>query len=192
MYPSIRRRLLRITLWAGCLVLATSFLPSVARADTSASYDMVNHKLYGNCRAWTQQDMMTDAVSHHFECLEQTLTDLSSISIHSWSQTLLEVQVSKGVMFRRDGQIEVAIRIDKGPVIKRTGIWLGSHRAAILRDQYLARILMEDLAKGQRAVIQVGSERGNIKLEGSTAALQDFRLRMSQRPQSGTSVKTID
>ncbi len=165
-----------------CLVVF-ALVGSLAQADTSSSYDMVNHKSYGNCRTWTQKDMMTDDVSHHFECKEETFSDLSSVALSSWSGKRLEVRISKGIMFHLDDRISVALRIDTGPVIKRFAYWDKKNYAGIIEDHTLASGLMEDLAKGQRAVIQVGDERGNIKLRGSDAALKDFRRRVGLQPQ---------
>ncbi len=126
---------------------------------------------------------MTDDVSHHFECKEETFSDLSSVALSSWSEKRLEVRISKGIMFHLDNRISVALRVDTGQVIKRFAYWDKEGYAGIIEDHALARRLMEDLAKGQRAVIQVGAERGNIKLRGSNAALKDFRHRVGLQPQ---------
>ena len=152
---------------------------SMAKADTSASYEMEAHKRYGNCRVWTQMDMLTDEESHHLECGEETFTDKTEIGISDWGpgSGKMEVRLSKGAMFHLGDQIPVAIRIDKGTVTRRDGHWFSEGMTAIIRDRGLATSLMDELAKGQRVVIQVGQERGNIRLQGSAAAIKDFRER---------------
>ena len=160
-----------------CLLVTLSAWP--VWADTSDSYEMEQHKRYGNCRVWTQKDMLTDETSHHLECKEETFTDETRINIIRWRQDNpgLEIRLSKGVMLHFDKYIPVAIRIDKGTVIRKSGWWSSDHMFALIDDTVLARSLMDDMAKGQRAVIMVGSERGNIRLRGSAAAIADFRGR---------------
>ena len=167
----------------GALVVVVGLSLAQAQADTSESYEMMNHKHYGTCRTWTQMDMLTDQESHHFECKEETFTDVTEIGLSSWSQGRLEVRVGKGVMFHLDADIPVAIRIDKGEVIRRAGGWFPENSIALISDYTLALSLLNDLAKGQRVVIQVGTERGNITLRGSAAAIKDFRRRAGLQPQ---------
>lgn len=151
-----------------------------AKADTSDSYEIENHKRYGNCRVWTQIDMLTDEESYHMECKEETLTDETKIGIVRWGPAPepMQVRVGKGVMFHMDDYIRVAIRIDKGTIIRKNAKWFGKGMTAIIREQGLASSLMAELAQGQRVVIQVGEERGNIRLQGSAAAIEDFRERL--------------
>ena len=152
----------------------------LAKADTSASYEIEAHKRYGNCRVWTQMDMLTDEESHHLQCKEETFTDETSIGVSYWGSHGREVRVSKGVMFHVEQQIPVAIRIDKGPVIRDQGLWSPEIMTAIIPGGGLTSSLLNDMATGQRVVIQVGQERGNIRLQGSAAAIKDFRERVKR------------
>ena len=58
----MQRWLLSVALVLSLVVFATS-----ATADTSDSSDIVNPKLYGNCRVWTEVSMFTDESSHGLE-----------------------------------------------------------------------------------------------------------------------------
>ena len=174
----------RKTCWKALMLVLGVWLSGgtlpMAKADTSASYEMEDHKRYGHCRVWTQMDMLTDEESHHLECKEETFTDETKIGISYWGQRGREVRVGKGVMFHFGDQIPVAIRIDKGAVIRRDGRWYSEGMEAIIPGGGLTAPLMDELAKGQRAVIQVGEERGNIRLQGSAAAIEDFRERVKR------------
>ncbi len=156
------------------LLFALTFVPS-AQADTSSSSDHKDFKSYGSCHVTTQVDMFTDAETHLFVCQESTRTDETSIGIMAGGG-LLGVGLSKGAMLYIDDTIRVAVRIDKGPLHRRTAEWSKTHEAIIL-DNAFALTLLNELAQGQRIAIQVGDERGNIRLEGSVAAVQDFRQR---------------
>ncbi len=81
-------------------------------------------------------------------------------------------------MFHVRQQIPVAIRIDKGPVIRDQGLRHLEAMRAIVPGGGLTASLLNDLATGQRVVIQVGHERGNIRVNGSAAAIKDFRQRI--------------
>ena len=94
-------------------------------------------------------------------------------------------------MFHLDPTIPVAIRIDKGPLRELEAHWIveGS-KAALVDRPSLALTLLEELAQGQRVVIRVGKETGNIRLNGSAKAIQDFKRRAGLiyqgRPQQRT------
>ena len=171
-----RRKYRKVLILALGTWLAVALFSPV-QADTSASADLVNDQKYGNCSVVTAVDMLTDEEDHVFICLEVTLTDSTSLSIRS-EQGSLVVLVSKGSVLHFDQNIYVAIRVDKGPVIERTGLWLSGANTAFIQDHGLAASLMDDLAQGQRVVVQVGLERGNIRLEGAADAIADFRKRI--------------
>ena len=78
-------------------------------------------------------------------------------------------------------RIPVAIRIDKGPLIKRDAGW-SCHEGAFIYDAQLARQLLHGLPHGQRVAIQVGNERGNFTPTGSRRAIDDFRRRAGLQP----------
>ena len=159
------------------LVAVVTLAGSLAWADTSSSVDAKNTKKYGNCGVLTGVDMFTDEEVHVFGCLEETLTDKTEIIIFSDAKGL-NVALSKGLQFHIEERIPVAIRIDKGNLIKRDAHWNNSASSAFIFDEQLARQLLHDLARGQRAAIQVGDERGNVRLNGSGKAVADFRQRI--------------
>ena len=154
-----------------------------ARADTSSSHEQQNTQQYGNCTVSTHVDMFTDAEIHLLICSEFTLTDKTLISIRSDSEGLA-VFLNRGLQVHMEWSIPVAIRIDKGPLIKRDAEWYpeDAERAAIF-DQQLARSLLHDITHGQRVAIQVGNERGHVRLDGSRRAVEDFRRRAGLQPQ---------
>ncbi len=151
---------------------------SLVQADTSSSSEMKNFKSYGNCKVWTEVDMLTDEKSHRLGCAEATSTDITLIMIGQYGRELA-ISPSKG-MFHTDERIPIAIRVDKGPVIRRSA---HSHskrggKGVSILDSNLALSLLNELTKGHRIVIQVGPKRGNIQLQGSAAAVGDFRQRL--------------
>ena len=81
-------------------------------------------------------------------------------------------------MFHVGQQIPVAIRIDKGPVIRDQGLWHLEAMMAIVSGGGLTASLLNDLATGQRVVIQGRHERGNIRVNRSAAAIKDVRQRI--------------
>ena len=156
------------------LVFALSV--SVAQADTSSSSESKNSKYYGNCVVTTTIDMFTDTETHGFVCGEETLTDETTVMVLTDPKSGLAMFLSKGVQFHLDHSIDVRIRIDKGELIKRQAKWFNS-KYALISDAQLVHRLLNELAHGQRVAIQVGDERGNIRLNGSGKAAADFRRR---------------
>ena len=164
------------------LLIAVVFalVGSLAQADTSSSHETKDTKRYGNCVVFTEVDMFTDEVTHIFGCMEETLTDKTLIGMRSKkSGSIAYLVLSKGLQVHMEERIPVAIRVDKGPLIKRDAGWnsADAQTAYILDDEQLARQLLHDLAHGQRVAIQVGDERGNVRLNGSGKAVADFRQR---------------
>ena len=159
------------------LVAVATLAGSPAWADTSSSHEQQNTQQYGNCAVSTGVDMFTDEEVHVFLCLEETLTDKTQIAIRSDSKSLT-VALSKGLQFHIEERVPIAIRIDKGSLIKRNAYWDNSTLNAAISDEQLARQLLHDLARGQRVAIQVGDERGNVRLNGSGKAVADFRQRI--------------
>ena len=160
------------------VVFAVAVAASTARADTSASHDVKNTKNYGNCVVSTLVDMFTDEEIHGFLCEERTLTDTTRIGVNYQAGAFF-VMLSKGLHFYMPGEsVPVAFRIDKGRLIKRS-VQRDSNNAdrVFIRDSQLAHSLLNDLAHGQRAAIQVGSESGHVRLSGSQRAVADFRQR---------------
>ena len=158
------------------LLLCLAMFATSATADTSSSADIVNPKIYGNCRVHTEVDMLTDKVSHGLECKEETLTDVTSVVIVlSGQHELLITGLSKGVMLHFDDKIPVAFRIDKGEL--RRGQWHWRSPLALTLDEEIGMALLNELPTGRRIAIQVGEESGNVVLDGSAAAVKDFLAR---------------
>ena len=164
------------------LIFSLALFSRLATADTSDGYDITRNRHYGNCRVWTQVDMLTDEESHHLKCKQETITDVTEVGINQWDPATgnLELRVGKGLMLHLDDRMPVAIRIDKGKVVRGQWEWFSENMVAILRNHDLATSLMDELAAGHRVVIQVGEERGNVILDGSAAAVKDFRSRIRQ------------
>ncbi len=171
------------------LFAALALAGSPAQADTSSSSEVKNAQHYGNCTVSTSVDMFTDKETHSLLCMEETLTDQTLIHIGSNSEGLFII-LSKGLQIHMEWNIPVAIRFDKGPLIKRDADWIpeNGERAYILDDEQLTRQFLHDLARGQRVAIQVGDERGHIQLDGSQRAVADFRRRAGLQPQQSLTI----
>jgi len=160
------------------IVLALAFAGSTALADTSSSSDSKDYKKYGNCHVITQVDLFTDKEWFIFGCVENSLTDMTGIGLVKHPGEPLIVTLNKGLMFHLDHTIPVAIRIDKGPLRELEAHWVAEgHKAVLIDRPSLALTLLEELAQGQRAIIKVGKESGNVRLNGSSKAIQDFKRR---------------
>ena len=164
------------------IVFAVVVAVSTAQAETKHT------KHYGNCVVTTDVDVLTDEELHIFTCQEGTSIDLPSISLISNPVVPLGLRLvlSTGIQFHPAATISIALRVDKGPVIRRDALWNSqSARFAILDEPALTRPLLHHLAHGQRLVIEVGDERGIIRLDGSRLAIEDFRQRSGlQVPQT--------
>ena len=170
------------------LVVVVGLSLAQAQADTSSS-TIELPKRYHNCGTWTILHQPTAEKVHIFACFEETLTD-TQITIGSKSGSL-EIALRAGIQLHMEGSIPVAIRIDNGPLIERTAEWdMEGAKDAIIHDQQLANQLLHDLARGQRIAIQVGDERGHIRLDGSQRAIADFRQRAGLQPQQTLEIPT--
>lgn len=157
----------------------------LARADTSSSHDVKNVKKYGNCMTETYVDLFTDREDHIVVCSESTLTDMTAIGVYQTEKGSLRLILSKGVQFRSSflaPEIPVVIRIDKGKVIRRSALE-HNRRYVYVSDDALVHQMLHDLARGQRAIIRVDDESGNVKLDGAAKAIRDFRQRAGLQPQ---------
>ena len=124
--------------------------------------------------------MLTDEVLHALECKEETLTDVTSVVIVS-GRGVLRTALSKGVMFHLGETIPVAFRIDKGGLRRGQWHWGSNMMYAGTRDEKIGTALLNELPSGRRIAIQVGEESGNVILDGSAAAVKDFRYRVRQK-----------
>lgn len=194
-FPLVRCRMgvLRMKLVGSLapLLFFVVFLSQHAQADTSSSHETKDAKRYGNCVVFTLVDMFTDEVFHVFACQEETFTDKTTITIRTLKDFGLSISLSKGLQVHMEERIPVALRVDKGPLIRRDAHWspADSHSAYIL-DDLLAHQLLHDLARGQRVAIQVGKERGHIRLDGSQRAIADFRQRAGLHSQQTLEIPT--
>ena len=176
-----------------CVLVAVVGLSlAQAQADTSSSHEIKDAKHYGNCTVSTSVDMFTDEESHSLLCMEETLTNQTLIHIGGGSKSKgFFLILSKGLQVHMEWSIPVAIRIDKGPLIKRSADWIPENgERAYIFDEQLVRSLLHDLVRGQRIAIQVGDERGHIRLDGSQRAVADFRRRAGLQSQQTLEIPT--
>ena len=144
-----------------------------------ADWDPKDIKFYGKCNVVTGVIRLTGEENHIVSCSDGTSTDMTYLAI-LFQQGSLDIIVSQGTIFHLDDSIPLTIQIDQGPVIRRAASWLSQEMRAELRDEDLAVSLLNDLARGKRAVIKVGDEEGTIRLSRSAAAIEDFRQRVSR------------
>ena len=113
---------------------------------------------------------------------------------------IITVQLGKGRPLHFGQTIPIAIGIDENTIIRRKAQWNTRSRMATIgcaacpifvpdglspRDQLaggrrLAISLLDQLAAGSRVAIRVGNERGHIILDGSAAAIDNFRARIGE------------
>ena len=189
-------------LWKPLLIFVAIVLglPCLVQADTS--YELHHPARYGNCRVWSQVDMLTDEESHHLECGDATATHPARLGVSFWGNwgevapgcrkgtmvlckgtvPRIEARLSTGLTFHGRSKVAVALRIDKGPLIRKSGLWDDHARTALIRERGFPTSLMDAMATGNHAILQVGEERGSIRLDGAVAAIADFRGRIQPDP----------
>ncbi len=153
-----------------------------ARAQEDREYSgftLKNYTPYGNCAAATRVDMLTDGEQPTLFCIqERPDSQITGLIIRADQEGLFWVRLSIGEQSHPYARIPVAIRIDNGPIISRTANWNSDRHFADIADPALARSLLDELATGMRVVIRVGLTQGHIELDGSAAAIADFRSRI--------------
>ena len=147
------------------------------------------------CHVYTGVDMLTDEEHYSFACERATDTFAGSMYIGVTvgqfnGQSTLFVMLTIGLQAHMGDTIPIAIRVDKGPLIKREAQW-AKHRWAFVYEEQLARSLLHDLAHGQRVVIQIGKDRGSIPLNGARQATDDFRQRAGLSSQQTLTIPPI-
>ncbi len=157
-------------------LLATAF-PALAQSTSSSSYTE-NEKQYGNCAVVDSVDMFTDEVTHGLMCQETSLMDKTEIVFAVLPDGNHGVTISKGIQFHLEDQIEIAIRVDRNELRSGTWDWVSStSSAALFNDWDTMQSLLAEMSGGERLVIRVGDETGNIRIEGANEAIADFLAR---------------
>ena len=149
-----------------------------------AQAERVNWKFYDRCQVWQYVDDLTDETQYDLECSDRR-PDSSVTFRYVPQHGTLVVMLGRGRMIHREKQIPIAIRIDKGIVRREIWSWSQEHQAAYTTNQSLVRRLMNELSPAKRMVIEIGENRGSIRLDGSAAAIRDFRQRINIPISSG-------
>ena len=122
--------------------------------------------------------MFTDAVRHGLLCRESTFADKTEIGFMVETGGFY-VSLSKGIQFQLNDQVEVMVRVDRNQL--RSGTWRYSNdRAFLLNDSEIFNALLTEIRTGERIAIRVGNETGNVVLDGSTEAVEEFRRRIAK------------
>ena len=115
------------------LVFAVVSMGSAALADTSSSSDTKNPKTYGNCHVQTKVDMLTDEVSHHFLCYEDSFTDRTLIGVQNMKLPYagnLIITLSKGVQAHFSKRIP-SLSASTKKAHRPQAVWGGTQNAFI-------------------------------------------------------------
>ncbi len=172
-----------------CLtLLALSLLLGPDLATAQGRYKDL--KFYGKCTTVTYVDLLTDEESHIMSCNKQGLFDVSSIAIRYGKflnslRLTISLTSGDGVYGYLGRIIPVKIRIDQGQLISRNAIWTSRPeppQTATVLDEDLARRLLHNLARGQKAITQIGDDSITFELDGSAHAIQDFKRRAGLQP----------
>ncbi len=161
-----------------------AILVLLALLGQPAQAELENRQLYdGNCLVVTDVDDLTDKKIHLITCGSSE----TALTIGMRPPDHLSIGLRISVPFHLNDFIPVMIRVDKGPLIKRSASWTPKISIAQIFDPALARQLLHDLARGQKVAIKVGTESGIISLTGARRAIEDFRQRTMGR--TGRSTK---
>lgn len=161
-------------------LLAAAF-PALAQ-DTSSTNYVENVEQYGNCVVANRIDMFTDQVTYLLTCQETSLTDKTQIVFGVFPDGQYGVFLSKGIQFHLEEQIEFALRVDRNEL--RYGVWdwnSTGYSAYLLNDSETFQGLLTEMSNGERLVVKVGAEDGNILLRGAYDAIVDFLARTEGR-----------
>ena len=167
--------------WIGT-ALAVLAVAGFGSSTAAQALDRMNAQQYGNCHVSTVIDALTDKEGHSLTCSPSdpgSLTDLlNPVGIGLlWVDGQPAVVFAAGLTFHLESHTDVAWRIDKGEV--RRGNWLSSDAGgANTMDRDVFDTLLAELPAAKRIVIHVGNEQAIISLNGSAAAVKDFRSRI--------------
>ena len=165
-------------LFAFALLLVGTSVQS-ATVDTSERKDL---KEYGNCKVFTSIDLFTDEEDHFLHCLSPDLS-VSFVIYHSPSNSELLIGLQAGTQSPLSVHLPVAIRVDKGQVIRQQALLLGGEMVNFA-DSQIAESLLSQIESGQKLIIKVGTETGVIDITGADQAITDFRSRVKINPQT--------
>lgn len=178
----------RRTVLFGAVLVCSIMLGTHSQAsETSSTSTTKNFKTYGKCSVWDSVDMFTDEVTHTLVCMDSNITDKTVLGF-SFDRDSELLGLSKGTQFIFEDKVDVAIRVDQGKL--RKGTWYYSSEMAGTDDKTLIRELLDEIAKGNRVVIKVGKEGGNVSLKGSAAAVADYKARVARSKQLWSKSKT--
>ena len=147
---------------------------------------------HGNCIVGTSIDDFTDNTRHWMACsnslskvdrytasiFEIILKRSAMIVFTQENDTTLVMLKTAGYTFHRGSSIPIVWRVDKGTVKRSEWKWEGD--MAVNPYSGVLKMMLNELRSGNRVVFRVGDKKGNILLEGVTAAVDNFRERISK------------
>ena len=174
-----------------------------ASVQSTAAFEPQSRIKYGNCevrtltnevlRKYLRKDSKPYAylACHHFvrESPNPYMVSFSISHDTTYPSDGFTISLGAGNQFHlSDDPIPIAIHVDQSPPIIQQAKWSGSNNAYIYDfDPQLADNLLDQIAAGQKLLIEVGTRSGVIDLTGSARAVQDFRRRhllLNHHPQT--------
>lgn len=160
--------------WIGIVLVIVALAGSAA----VQAGEIVNENTYGNCRVLTDIDALTDKVTHKLACG----TGAIAITL-VWSDKAASVHFTAKAIFHPEPLVDVAWWIDprRFPMVRMKNAFCSSDmNVAEIPDRRIFDDFLDKLPAGTAIHIEVGIKFAIISLDGSAAAVQDFRARISR------------
>lgn len=159
-------------------VVLTCFMilsPHGVASDISVA--SINAKIHGECLVFDGIDLSTNEMTHYLSCGDLNLPTTQVLFIfNDYGERII---LDKGEQSIFDDQMDVTIQVDQGKIRKRT--WIHSNGLPYSYDKALIRVLLNEMAKGKHMMITVGQKKGSLSLDGSAAAVADYKARIALR-----------
>lgn len=146
-------------------------------SDTFAAPEIQNFNTYENCSVWDHINPHTNKVSHLLLCMDSNITGKAQVAFHFDHDGDFFV-LNNGRQFLSGNMVNVTIQVDQGEL--RKGTWSHSRGTAGSADQAFIHNLLDEIAQGKRVTIKVGQKKSSVALDGSEAAVADYKARVAQ------------
>ena len=168
----------RLTVIFGVLTYFIMLSTHSQASDTSTTVATINIKDYEECLVFDGIDLSTDELTHYLSCGGLNINDTTQV-LFIFNDYGERMVLDKGEQFISGNQMDVTIQVDQGKVRKRT--WIHYNGLPYSYDKTLISTLLNEIAKGKHMMIKVGKKTGNIPLDGSADAVDDYKARVALR-----------
>lgn len=142
--------------------------------------EIVDEKVYGNCSVWTDINPVTNRENHILACRESGSVEPAIALV--WNRAVASVHLATGAMCHAGDVVQILWRFTPGTGADYARCSVDGNMATLADDSYFD-IFLDELPAASSITIKAsrpGSKEVTIFLEGTAAAVQDFRVRIAQ------------